>query len=72
MTHMWTYDGTLDESGKVLTLDTEGPNFSGDGSMAKYQDIIEIVDDNHWILRSRALGDDGKWIPFMEGHYRRV
>jgi hypothetical protein len=72
MTHLWTYDGTLDKTGKVLTLDTEGPNFSGDGSMSKYQDIIEIVDDNHWILRSRAPGEDGKWVQFMEGHYRRV
>jgi hypothetical protein len=72
MTHLWTYDGTLDETGKVLTLDTEGPNFSGDGSMSNYQDIIEIVDDNHWVLRSRSLGEDGKWVQFMEGHYRRV
>jgi hypothetical protein len=72
MTHLWTYDGSLDETGKVLTLDTEGPNFSGDGSMSKYQDIIEIVDDNHWILRSRSRGEDGKWVQFMEGHYRRV
>ena len=29
MTHMWIYNGTLDASGKVLTLDTEGPDFSG-------------------------------------------
>jgi hypothetical protein len=72
MTHLWIYDGQLDESGKVLTLDTEGPNFSGDGSLSKYQDIVEIVDDNHWILRSRSLGADGKWVQFMEGHYRRV
>jgi hypothetical protein len=72
MTHLWIYDGQLDESGRVLTLDTEGPNFSGDGSLSKFQDIVEIVDDNHWILRSRSLGEDGKWIQFMEGHYRRV
>lgn len=72
MTHLWTYEGTLDESGKVLTLDTDGPNFSGDGSMSKYQDIYEVVDDNHWVLRSRALGEDGKWIQFMEAHYRRA
>jgi hypothetical protein len=69
MTHMWPYEGTLD--GNVLTLDSEGPSFSGDGTTAKYQDIVEIVDDDHWILRSRMPGEDGKWIEFMTAHYRR-
>jgi hypothetical protein len=68
MTHLWPYDGTL--QGDVLTLDSEGPSFSGDGR-SKYQDIVEIVDDDHWILRSRMPGEDGKWIEFMTGHYRR-
>jgi uncharacterized protein DUF1579 len=71
MTHMWPYEGTLDQAEKTLTLDSEGPHFSGDGKMAKYQDIIEFVDDDHRILRSRMLGDDGKWIDFMTAHYRR-
>ncbi|HYJ57972.1 MAG TPA: DUF1579 domain-containing protein [Methyloceanibacter sp.] len=71
MTHLWPYEGTLDATGKVLTLDSEGPSFSGDGSLAKYQDIVEIVDDDHWILRSRAPGEDGKWIEFMTAHYSR-
>jgi Protein of unknown function (DUF1579) len=69
MTHLWQYEGTLD--GNVLTLDCEGPSFSEDGKMAKYQDIFEIVDDDHWILRSRLLGEDGKWTDFMEARYRR-
>jgi hypothetical protein len=71
MTHLWSYEGTLDDSGKVLTLDTEGPSFAGDGNMARYQDIIEFVGDDHRILRSRMPGDDGNWIEFMTAHYRR-
>ena len=70
MTHMWPYEGILD--GNVLTLDSEGPSFSGDGTTAKDQDIVEIVDDDHWILRSRMPGEDGKWIEFMTAHYRRA
>jgi hypothetical protein len=72
MTHMWVYEGTLDAGGKVLTLDTEGPVFGAEGKMTKYKDIITVVDDNHRILTSRMLGDDGQWTEFMTAHYRRT
>ena len=42
----------------------------GDGSTAKYQDVIEIVSDDHRRFRSRALADDG-WHEFMTADYRR-
>jgi len=71
MTHLWPYNGTLDETGRVLTLDSEGPSFAGDGTMAKYQDIIEFMDNDHRILSSRVQGADGQWQPFMKAHYRR-
>jgi hypothetical protein len=71
MKNLREYDGALDASGKVLTLDTEGPSFSGDGTMTKYQDIVEVENDDHWILRSRMRGSDGKWNDFMTAHYRR-
>ena len=72
MTYLWLYDGALDSSGKVLTLDAEGPSFAGNDQMAKYQDIIEVVSDDHRVLRSQMLGDDGNWHPFMTAHYRRT
>lgn len=71
MTHMWLYDGTLDAAGKVLTLDTEGPHFGIDGKLAKYKDAIEFVSDDHRVLTSQMLGDDGRWHQFMTAHYRR-
>jgi hypothetical protein len=71
MTHLWPYNGTLDASGNVLTLDSEGPSFAGDGTMAKWQDIIEFLSDDHRTLSSQYLGPDGQWIPFMKAHYRR-
>jgi hypothetical protein len=71
MTHLWVYNGTLDASGKVLTLDTEGPDFSGGTGMVKYQDIIEFVSDDHRTLKSRLQGPDGKWQNFMTAQYRR-
>lgn len=69
MTHMWVYEGTLDVAEKVLTLDTEGPSFKGDGKLVKYQDIIEIKNDDHRTLSSQTLGDDGMWHRFMTANY---
>lgn len=71
MTHLWPYDGSLDASGKVLTLDSEGPSFAGDGSMAKYQDIIEIIDNHHHTMKSQVQNADGSWTQFMLGTYHR-
>ena len=70
MTYLWLYEGSIDESSNKLTLDTEGPRCNQDG-MAKYQDIIEIIDDDHWILSSQILEEDGKWQSFMSAHHRR-
>src|SRR5262245_55466294 len=42
MTYLWIYSGSMDEAGRVLALDAEGPSFIGEG-MGKYQDRIEFV-----------------------------
>lgn len=72
MTHLWIYEGQLDPSGRVLTLNAEGPSFADPTKLAKYQDVIEIVNNDHRTLTSRFLGDDGKWTQFMQAHYRRA
>ena len=71
MTHMWHYDGEMDATGRILTLSAEGPSMAGDGTMAQYQDIIEIKSKDHRTLSSRVLGPDGTWNHFMTAHYRR-
>jgi Protein of unknown function (DUF1579) len=70
MTHLWIYNGSLDAAGKVLTLDTEGPNFS-QSSITKYKDIIEFISGDHRVMTSQILGDDGNWLQFMTAHYWR-
>jgi len=71
MTHMWVYDGALDAAGKVLTLDSFGPAFGGEGKMFKYQDIITLETRDHRILTSRVMDEQGNWNEFMTAHYRR-
>lgn len=72
MTHLWVYEGELDATGRVLTLNAEGPSFTDPDKRAKYQDIIELKSDDHRTLSSRTLGDDGEWKHFMTAHYRRT
>lgn len=71
MTHLWVYEGELDESGDVLTLNTEGPDFEGTGGMTKYKDIVAFEGDDRRILRSEVLGKDGKWTQMMSATYKR-
>jgi hypothetical protein len=72
MTHLWVYEGSVDAAGKVLTLDTVGPSFSGDGTMTKYQDVMTFKSDDHRVLTARVLGADGKWTEMMTVDYRRT
>jgi hypothetical protein len=70
MTHLWPYNGSLDTAKKLLTLDSEGPNFN-QGAIVPYKDIIEFVSNDHKILTSQILMDDGTWNHFMTAHYYR-
>ena len=70
MTHQWVYDGELDASERVLTLNSEGPSFSGDGSMSKYQDVIELKGKDVRTLTGRVLA--GRQVAALhDGRYRR-
>jgi hypothetical protein len=72
MHHLWVYDGALDGAERVLSLESDGPSMAGDGSLARYQDAIELVDDDHRVLHGSVRGDDGQWQEFMTAHYRRT
>lgn len=72
MTYLWVYDGELDASEKILTLSADGPHMSDPNKTMKYRDVFEFKSDDHRVLTSHMLGDDGKWTQFMTAHYRRV
>ncbi len=72
MSGMFFYEGQLDAAQKVLTLDTESPSFTGDGSTARYQDVITIRSKDERTLHSQTLQPDGSWKRFMTATYRRV
>jgi hypothetical protein len=71
MSRLWTYEGSLDEAGKILTLETDGPNPSTPGKTTRYKDTYEVKGSDHWVQTSFALTDDGKWFRFATVNYRR-
>ena len=71
MTNLWIYEGTLDADGRVLTLDTEGPSMSGDGSISKSKDSIEFKSDDERVMTSQAQMADGSWVQLMSMTSRR-
>lgn len=71
MTYLWVYEGSLDESGKALTLETEGPDCKTEGKTAKYKEVIEFQSDNERTFTS-YVSSDGEWQKLMSMTYQRV
>src|SRR5262245_25227173 len=66
--HLWTYTGSVDEAGKVLTLDAEGPGH--DGKPAKFREIVTVVDKDQKTFTS-SIEKDGKYVTFLKMTYTR-
>ncbi len=70
MNHIWHYEGTVDPDGKKITLATDGPSMSGEGT-DKYRDAYEFTSKDTFTSTSSVLTEDGKWVTFMTGKGKR-
>jgi hypothetical protein len=71
MNHLWQYDGSVDETGQVLTLVAEGPNLTTEGKTSKFRDQYEFKSKDEYVVTSSMLAEDGTWITFMTGTGKR-
>ncbi|MBD1997040.1 DUF1579 domain-containing protein [Leptolyngbya sp. FACHB-541] len=71
MTYLWIYKGEMNTTETMLSLHSEGPAMSGEGKMAEYKDVIEFKGDDHRVMTSHFLKDDGQWQQFMTVNYHR-
>ena len=39
--------------------------------MSKYREVVEIVSEDHRMLRAQVMKEDGSWNDFMVTNYRR-
>ncbi len=68
---MWKYEGSVDKDGKILALDSTGPNMKDPTKTAKYRDSTEFKSKDHKVFTSSVEGEDGKWVTFMTINYKR-
>jgi hypothetical protein len=63
--YLWKYQGTLDSSGRKLTLDTEGPCPQEGGKIIKFKEVIELKAPDQKVFTS-SREKDGKWVQMMK------
>jgi Protein of unknown function (DUF1579) len=69
--YLWKYEGSVDNAGKILTLESEGPSPMIPDKTCKFKDVTEFKDKDHRVFSSSMLGDDGKWVTFVKVDSRR-
>jgi hypothetical protein len=69
--YLWKYEGTVDATGKVLILETEGPSPTDPSKTAKFREVHEFKSADYRSFTSSVLGTDGKWVTFVKVDTRR-
>lgn len=70
MTRMWTYDGRLEDEGKTLILEAEGPHMTDPDKTMLYRDITRIQDRDNYTIESEYY-DGSAWKNFMRARFTR-
>jgi hypothetical protein len=69
--HLWKYEGSVDASGKTLTLNTEGPCPLAPGKILKFKEVLELKSPDHKVFTSTVELEPGKWQKMVTVNSRR-
>ncbi|HVJ69680.1 MAG TPA: DUF1579 domain-containing protein [Caulifigura sp.] len=69
--HMWQYEGSVDPTGKILTLEADGPSMTKPGTTTKYRDVTEFKSKDERQFSSYVLDDKGEWVKMASGVAKR-
>jgi hypothetical protein len=71
--HLWHYNGWLEDDGKTLILEAEGPNMMqpGTGKTAKFRDVYIFKSPDQMETKALMQQEDGKWITMATGTSQR-
>ncbi len=69
---LWHYEGKMDQTGKKLALETEGPSMMDPAKRVKYREVLELKDADHKVFTSAMEIEPGKWQPIVTMTYERV
>lgn len=69
--YLWKYQGSVDPTGKIITLEAEGPNPMLGGKVCKFRDVTEFKSADLRTMSSAVQMDSGEWVTFMTGTARR-
>ena len=58
---LWRYTGSLDEAGKKLIMEAEGPDMSDPTKARRYRDSYEFKSEDEIAAVSQMLNDKGEW-----------
>jgi surface antigen len=68
---LWQYTGRIEEDGRALVLEAEGPSMMDPERTTQYRDTIRIKSPDHKHLTSALKNEDGTWTEFMTADYKR-
>ena len=71
MNHMWQYNGWVEDGGKTLILEAEGPNMMEPGKTAKFRDVYIFKSPDQMETKAMMQQEDGKWITLATGSSKR-
>lgn len=69
--YLWHYEGTVDATGRILTLETEGPQPDAPGKNVAFREVTEFKSNDYRVFTSSRQTADGQWTTMLTIHYRR-